>query len=103
MDPARARGSWQHEYHGPWYCDGMRTTIDAAGRIVVPKVLRDELGLTGGEVLEIAVRDGRLEIEISPTPMRLEQRGEGLVAVPEVELPALTADAVREVLERLRR
>lgn len=34
----------------------MRTTIDAAGRVVIPKPLRDELGIRQGEV-EL-VRDG---------------------------------------------
>lgn len=81
----------------------MRTTIDAAGRIVVPKPLRDELGLTSGQPVEVTARDGRLEIEVPPTPMRLERRGKGLVAVPDAELPPLTAEAVRETLERLRR
>lgn len=32
----------------------METTIDAAGRIVVPKVLRDELGLTAGSTVDIS-------------------------------------------------
>lgn len=81
----------------------MRTTIDMAGRIVVPKALRDELGLTGGEELEIAVRDGRLELEPPPVPMHLERRGRSVVAVPEGPLPALTAEMVRQVLERARR
>jgi AbrB family looped-hinge helix DNA binding protein len=81
----------------------MRTTIDAAGRIVVPKPIRQELGLTAGQELDITARDGRLEIEVAPTPMRLERRGTGVVAVPEAQLPPLTADLVRETLERGRR
>ncbi len=81
----------------------MKVSIDGAGRIVVPKPLREELGLREGQALEIAVRDGRLEIEVPATPMRLERRGEGLVAVPEAPLPPLTADDVRATLERVRR
>lgn len=80
----------------------MRTTMDAAGRLVVPKALRDALGLHGGEELEARARDGRLEIEPAATPMHLERRGNGLVAVPEVELPMLTGEQVRETLEQSR-
>jgi AbrB family looped-hinge helix DNA binding protein len=81
----------------------MKTTLDAAGRIVVPKALRLALGLRPGQPLEIRAGDGRLEIEIMPTPMQLKKRGKGVVAVPEAELPALTAEQVRETLERVRR
>jgi AbrB family looped-hinge helix DNA binding protein len=81
----------------------MRTTIDLAGRIVVPKALRDMLGLDGGQEIEITARDGRLEIEPVPTTMRLERRGSLLVAVPECELPPLTVELVRDALEHVRR
>ena len=81
----------------------MKVAIDAAGRIIVPKPLRDALGLKPGQLLEIRAGEGRLEIEVAPTPMRLERRGKGAVAVPEQELPALTAEQVRETLERTRR
>jgi hypothetical protein len=47
--------------------------------------------------------DGRLEIEIAATPMQLKKRGKGMVAVRETDLPPLTADLVRETLERVRR
>jgi len=81
----------------------MKATIDAAGRIVVPKPLRQALGLKPGQPLEVRAGDGRLEIEIAPTPMQLKKRGKGVVAVPGAELPALTAEQVRETLERVRR
>lgn len=81
----------------------MKTTIDAAGRLVVPKALRHALGIRPGQALEIRAGDGRLEIDIAPTPMRLKKRGKGLVAVPHEDLPALSAEQVRETLERVRR
>ncbi|MBA3876047.1 MAG: antitoxin [Anaerolinea sp.] len=81
----------------------MRTTIDSAGRIVVPKALREELALYGGQVLEVMARDGHLEIDVPPTPMRLEERGGVKVAVTDVPLPPLRQDLVRETLERIRR
>lgn len=80
-----------------------KTTIDAAGRIVVPKAVRQMLGLSAGQELEIRVGDGRIEIEVAATPMNLHLRGKGVVAVPERKLPPLTADQVRETLERVRR
>jgi AbrB family looped-hinge helix DNA binding protein len=83
--------------------DGMKATIDAAGRIVVPKSLRQALGLKPGQPLEIRAGDGRLEIEIAATPLKLQKRGKGVVAVPETVLPPLTAEQVRETLERVRR
>jgi AbrB family looped-hinge helix DNA binding protein len=33
----------------------MNTTIDAQGRIAVPKALRERLGLTAGQMLNIGV------------------------------------------------
>lgn len=81
----------------------MRTTIDRAGRIVVPKALRNTLGLRGGEALEIRAVDGRLEIDVPPLAVRLEDRGRGLVAVTDQEVPPLTAEQVRATLEQIRR
>lgn len=95
--------SWLHEcqFHGNM--NAMKVALDNAGRIVVPKPLRQALGLKPGQALEIRAGDGRLEIEIAPTPMQLKKRGKGVVAVPEAELPALTAEQVRDTLERVRR
>ena len=39
----------------------MRTTIDRAGRLVIPKHLRDELGLSPGEV-EVSVQGAELRV-----------------------------------------
>jgi AbrB family looped-hinge helix DNA binding protein len=47
----------------------MRTTIDRAGRLVIPKPLRDRIGLRAGEV----------EVSIDGTALRIEPVvGEGL-------------------------
>ncbi len=91
----------------PSHLDGnvnaMKTTVDAAGRIVVPKQMREALGMRPGQELEIRASDGKLEIEIAPTPMQLRRRGKHSVAVPRQKLPPLTVDQVRETLERVRR
>jgi AbrB family looped-hinge helix DNA binding protein len=82
----------------------MRTTIDGAGRIVVPKAIRDELGLMGGAEVEIRLVDGRVEVEPVGAVMRVERAADGHpVAVPDRELPVLTAERVRDLLEQVRR
>lgn len=81
----------------------MRSAIDSAGRVVIPKALRDALGLSAGQPLEISERDGRLEIVPAPTPMRLVDTDDGVVAVADADMPPLTAELVRETLERTRR
>ena len=81
----------------------MKTTIDKAGRVVVPKPMRDELGLRGGAEIEIALVDGHIEIEPVASHIRLERKDGRLVAVSDREMPALTAEMVRDVLEQVRR
>lgn len=81
----------------------MKTTIDAAGRIVIPKFLHQRLHFVADEALVLRERDGRLEIEPAPTRMSLEARRGGVVAVPRHPLPPLADEIVRETLERSRR
>jgi len=81
----------------------MVTTIDSAGRIVVPKRLREELGFKPGQKLELSAADGRLEIEHPSTSMRLEKRGGRLVAVTDDQMPTLAPELVRDTLEQVRR
>ena len=81
----------------------MRSAIDSAGRVVIPKPLRVRLGLEHGRVVEIRERDGRIEIEPASTPMSLARRAGGPVAVPEGELPPLTDELVRATIEGTRR
>lgn len=84
-----------------WYPRAMRTTIDAAGRIVVPKPLRDELGFTAGTELELEAIDGRLEIAV-PSRVVVEDGPHGVRFTADEAAP-LTAADVREFVERGRR
>jgi AbrB family looped-hinge helix DNA binding protein len=81
----------------------MVATIDAAGRIVVPKRLREQLGFKPGQKLELSAVDGRLEVEHTITPVRLKKRAGRLVAVADRSMPVLTQAMVRETLEQTRR
>lgn len=81
----------------------MRTTIDSAGRVVIPKVLRDAAGLSGRAAVEIELRDGVLELGPASVDWRLKQRGRRRAAVPAEAVPPLTAEMVRGVLEQVRR
>ena len=67
------------EYHSFAIMNAMKTIIDSAGRIVVPKSLRQALNIKPGQVLDIRAGDGRLEIEITATPMTLNKRGKDVV------------------------
>lgn len=81
----------------------MRTTIDRAGRVVIPKAVREEAGLEAGAELDVEFRDGRIEIEPMTVPMRLVKREGAATIDAGAEMPLLTRVVVRDVLERTRR
>lgn len=81
----------------------MRVKIDAAGRLVIPQQLRRRLGVDGGGEVELTELDDKLEISAAPTPMHMERTTGGvLVLRPEHELPRMSADTVRDVLDGTR-
>jgi len=82
----------------------MVTTIDSAGRIVIPKAIRDRLGLRGGETVEIEELDGRIELSRPRHDTELVEGEHGLlVPAPGTPMPGLDPDGVRDLLERSRR
>lgn len=83
--------------------NGMKTTIDRAGRIIIPKSLRDRLGLQGGETIEVSERNGMIEIEVAATPMSLKETRDGPVVIVDKDMPLLTDEIVRETIEQIRR
>jgi AbrB family looped-hinge helix DNA binding protein len=80
----------------------MRTTIDRAGRVVVPHSLRRRLGLDAGTKLEIEEVDGAVVLR-PESRVRVEVAEDGLpiIRVPE-GTPPLTTEDVRRVLEDVR-
>lgn len=79
----------------------MKTTIDTAGRIVIPKEIRTAARLEPGTRVRLRVTPyGLVEIEPEPLSVVLERRGRFTVAIPEDEQPLLKqADVERTVAE----
>ena len=80
----------------------METTIDMAGRLVIPKAIRDEVGLAPGSEVRIVSRDGRVEIEPLARPFAIAKKGPFAVIEQPPEVPALTQRQVSETLRRIR-
>jgi len=74
-----------------WYPHAMRTTIDKAGRLVIPKPLRDRLGLRPGEV-EVTADGTALRVEAVTADVVEEVRGR--LVIPSAGA-AITSDEVR--------
>ena len=74
----------------------MRATIDKAGRLVIPRSLRDRIGLAGGGEVELELDGAAVRIEpISGTDFR--EVG-GRLVIPASGGP-ITNAAVRELID----
>ncbi len=80
----------------------MTATMDAAGRLVIPKSVREAAGFPVGVPLEVTFHDGRIEIAPLPVSVTIEPRGHLYVAVAGQGQPSLTASAVDATLARIR-
>lgn len=81
----------------------MRTTIDSAGRIVVPKAVRDAMHLSAGRAIDVTFVDGRIEVELAPAEVTVETEDGLPVVHPVEELPPLTDELIRDTLDSTRR
>ena len=77
--------------------------IDSAGRILLPKMLRDELRIGPGDSLELESDAGQITLRLSATEARLSQkdgiwvhRGGGSVSAK------LTGRVLRDIRQRTR-
>jgi len=80
----------------------VKTTIDKAGRVVIPASLRDRAGLTPGTELEISVDEFGVRLErVAPGP-RLVKVGRRLVSRPTVGADARPTIDVAALVEEER-
>lgn len=77
----------------------MKTSIDKAGRVVIPAAIRERAGLVAGAELDVTLEDAGIRLErVAPGP-RLMKVGRRFVARPTVavgERPVVDVAALIE-------
>ena len=76
--------------------DTMRATIDRAGRLVIPRPLRDRIGLANGGEVELELDGSAVRIE--PVSGRELKDVDGLLVIPAAGT-ILTGADVRELID----
>jgi AbrB family looped-hinge helix DNA binding protein len=74
----------------------MRTTIDKAGRLVIPRALRERIGLAHGGEVELELDGATVRVE-PVSGAELKEVGDRLV-IPATGTP-LRGSAVRELID----
>ncbi len=73
----------------------MRTTIDAAGRLVIPRAMRERVGLLGPAEVDIEVDGAGIRIEASAEGSLVEEDGR-------LVIPATGSMVTRDMVQGLR-
>jgi AbrB family looped-hinge helix DNA binding protein len=74
----------------------MRTTIDKAGRLVIPRTIRDRIGLADGGEVNLELDGGGVRIEPVSTGELVER--DGLLLIPSIGEP-ITEETVRQLID----
>jgi AbrB family looped-hinge helix DNA binding protein len=80
----------------------MRTTIDKAGRLVIPAAIRDRAGLSPGATIELSLEDGGVRLERVADGPRLVRVGKRLVARPTAAVASRPTVDVAALIEEER-
>jgi AbrB family looped-hinge helix DNA binding protein len=83
--------------------NGVVTSVDSAGRLVLPKDIRDEARIEPGMPLRVIYRDGRVEIEPEPRDVEVRRKGKLHIAVPRQDGEPLREADVRKTAVAIRR
>lgn len=78
----------------------MEATVDQAGRIVLPRRLRDQLGLGPGSTVDVSLDGDGLHVSPGGRTARLERRGGKLAAVAQTPV---TDEDVLGLIDSIRR
>lgn len=97
MSRPRASESVTCDLARMWYICGVKTTIDKAGRVVIPAAIRAKAGLKPGTELEVVMDDISIRLIPSASEPSLVRSGDRWVVrptaeaeeLPEVDLTAL--------------
>ncbi|NNF64439.1 MAG: AbrB/MazE/SpoVT family DNA-binding domain-containing protein [Acidimicrobiia bacterium] len=80
----------------------MRAKIDAVGRVVIPKKLRQHLGLTTAGDVEIVIDNDGLRILPAKAPTRSFTVTDGFPTLEPAGARQLTVDHVRDLVDEER-
>lgn len=80
----------------------MKTTIDKAGRVVIPAAIRAKAGLRPGMELEVVLDEESIRLKRTVSGPKLVRVGKRLVARPTVSGKALPSVDVAKVIEEER-
>lgn len=80
----------------------MQTTIDRAGRVVIPAEVRKRLGLTAGTEVDVVVEGFAVRLVRAVAGPQLVRRGKRLVARPRAIEAQRTPIAVARLIEEER-
>lgn len=78
----------------------MKTKVDDVGGIVLPKPMRERLGLSAGTVVDVTLYGDGIHVAPGGRTARLERRDGKFVAVAETEV---TDDDVFDIIDSVRR
>jgi AbrB family looped-hinge helix DNA binding protein len=78
-----------------------QVTLDRAGRIVLPKSLRQELHLSSGDTLEVSIRNDEITLRPRRSSLPLQKkRGVWVFSTGKPMASDETAEALRDIREQ---
>lgn len=80
----------------------MVVTIDKAGRMVIPKPLRERLNLKPGSKLEAKIENGHFIADPITPKVYLKEQGGRLLAASDEPMPIVSQEELLELIDQSR-